>query len=159
MLRTEPLPSDPEEVRRIIESSGFFSAEETGIAVELVEEHLRRGVASGYYFLFLHADGPGTPMTAYACYGPTPCTVGTFDLYWIAVDQVRRCGGLGGRLLGEVESRVRGMGGRLLMVDTAGRPQYGPTREFYVRNGYAEVAVIPDFYAPGDAKHVYRKIL
>jgi len=39
-------------VRGIVESSGFFSAEEVEIAVQLVQERLTKGIQSGYHFLF-----------------------------------------------------------------------------------------------------------
>ena len=31
-------------------------------------------------------------MIGYVCYGPIACTVGSFDLYWIAVDRRRARG-------------------------------------------------------------------
>ena len=37
--------------------------------------------------------------------------------------------------------------------------QYESTRMFYSRRGYRQEALIPDFYAPGDAKIIYLKEL
>jgi len=37
--------------------------------------------------------------------------------------------------------------------------EYAPTRAFYERRGYAAVARIPDFYAPGDDQVVYTKAI
>ena len=75
-------PSDPDVVRAIVSSTGFFSDAEVDVAVELADERLSRGLASGYHFVF--ADR-GEDTVGYACYGEIPCTVGSYDLYWIAV--------------------------------------------------------------------------
>ncbi|MBU0640577.1 MAG: GNAT family N-acetyltransferase [Planctomycetes bacterium] len=146
--------ADVPAVRSIVASSGFFAPHEIDIAVELVEEHLARGAASGYHFIF--ADVDGDPI-GYACYGPIGCTVGSFDLYWIAVRAACRGHGLGRRLLSEVERRVRRAGGRRLYVETSSRALYEPTRGFYERCGYSAEARLDDFYGPGDAKVIYVK--
>ena len=81
-------PGDPEAVRRLTEATGFFSAEEVVIAGELAQEHLAKGDASGYLFIFAadrFSDGTDR-LAAYACFGPTPGTADSYDLYWIAVD-------------------------------------------------------------------------
>ncbi|MBN2559385.1 MAG: GNAT family N-acetyltransferase [Phycisphaerae bacterium] len=146
--------TDVQAVRNIVASSGFFASHEIDIAVELVEAHLARGTDSGYHFVF--ADADGCPI-AYACYGPIGCTVGSFDLYWIAVRAASRGHGLGRHLLREVERRVILAGGRRLYVETSSRPLYEPTRRFYERCGYSAEARLADFYSPGDAKVVYVK--
>ena len=46
-----------------------------------------------------------------------------------------------------------------LYIETAGREQYEPTRNFYQRHGYHMVANITDYYSNGDAKVIYMKIL
>lgn len=151
-LRDTVRHTDVQAVRRIVASTGFFAPHEIDIAVELVEEHLARGDASGYHFLF--ADRDGEPV-AYACYGPIGCTVGSFDLYWIAVQDESRGHGLGRRLLREVERRVDLAGGRRLYIETSSRALYEPTRRFYERCGYQAEATLADFYGPADAKVIY----
>ncbi len=151
-LRDAVRPADVQAVREIVASTGFFAPHEIDIAVELVEERLDRGEASGYYFIF--ADVDDRPI-GYACYGPIGCTVGSFDLYWIVVQAASRGRGLGRRLLREVERRVALAGGRRLFVETSSRELYKPTRQFYERSGYTEEARLEDFYAPGDAKVIY----
>jgi len=153
-LRAEVRPSDVETVRAIVVSTGFFAAHEVAVAVELVQERLHRGPASGYLFIFAELDGR---TVAYACYGPVACTVGSFDLYWIVVHNEFRGRGLGRRLLGEVERRVAAGGGRRIYVETSSRDQYAPTRRFYESCGYVAEARLADFYAPGDAKIIYSR--
>lgn len=155
-LRDAVRPADVQAVRDIVASTGFFAPHEIDIAVELVEERLARGEASAYYFIFVDVDD--RPI-GYACYGPIGCTVGSFDLYWIAVQAASRGRGLGRRLLREVERRVSLAGGRRLFIETSSRELYVPTRRFYERSGYTEEARLKDFYAPGDAKVIYARSL
>ena len=155
-LRKEPVATDREAVRRMVADSGFFSEAEVEIAVELVDERLAKGPASGYEFAFVESDGV---VSGYACYGEIPCTVGSYDLYWVAVDRSQQRRGIGKLLVQLVEDRLRGAGGRKIYIETSSKPQYDPTRLFYDRCGYVERATFPDFYGPGDGKVVYEKSL
>ncbi len=94
-------------------------------------------------------------VAGYACYGRTPCTDGTWDLYWIAVDPNQHGSGVGRILMKAVEDAIRAEGGRLIVIETASKPAYDKTRAFYLKYGCKEVARVPDFYAVGDDKIVY----
>lgn len=157
IYRTDPRRSDLDAVRSIVASTGYFNQEEIAIAVELVEERLTRGEASGYHFLF--ADNSQASTLGYTCFGRIPGTASSFDLYWIAIHQSQRGRGLGRELLERSEAIIRAMGGTRIYIETSGRAQYDPTRGFYLRCGYHEAATLPDFYAPGDAKVIYARAL
>ena len=152
----EVTPAHPELVREIIESSGFFYPDEVGIAVELVEERLAKGLDSGYHFLFAEK---ANRVVGYACYGPIAGTQCSYDLYWIAVHHDCRGGGIGKSLLTACEREIARMGGRRVYIETSSRPQYEPTRAFYLNCSYEEEAVLKDFYHPGDSKVIYVKEL
>jgi len=62
-------------------------------------------------------------------------------------------------LLKEIEDDVRNSGGKILWIETSGRPLYASTEGFYQRNGYALAASLKDFYGPGDPKQIYTKVL
>lgn len=147
-------PSDPVAIRRIVESTSFFRPDEVEVAVELAQERLAKGEASGYFFVFAEFDGG---VAGYACYGPIACTLGSFDLYWLAVDQAHQGRGLGRLLVRECERRIRLQGGRRIYIETSGRPQYKPTRRFYEHCDYQTVAVLADFYDSGDDKVILVK--
>lgn len=155
-LRRDARAGDPEVVRDITESTGFFYAEEVATAVELVDERLAKGPASGYSFVF--AEEAGRTL-GYACFGPIACTKASFDLYWIAVHADARGKGLGTILLDESERLIRAAGGGRVYIETSSRPQYEPTRAFYLARGYREEARLADFYGPGDAKVIYVKVV
>ena len=153
-LRDEVLATDPDAVRKLVERTGFFRPDEVDIAAELVDERLARGLASGYHFVFATIDGQ---VAGYACYGPIACTIGSYDLYWIAVDPGFQRRGLGRQLMAEVEARVAEMGGQRIYIDTSGKTQYAPTRHFYERSGFRCEARLADFYASGDDRMIYVK--
>lgn len=155
-FRSEVLPEDRQQIREIVESTGFFHPWEVEIAVELADERLTKGAASGYEFLF--ADDQGR-TDGYACFGEIPCTRGSYDVYWIAVRRECQGQGLGRRLMQLVEQRIQDLAGRRIYLETSGRSDYLPTRTFYERCQYQLAAELPDFYAPGDAKIIYVKCL
>lgn len=157
--RDTPRQGDVLAVTKLVAETGFFSAEEQQVAAELVEETLVRGNASGYEFVFVDAPGNAATLLAYACFGPIPATLSSYDLYWIAVTPSQQGSGLGGRLLREAERRARASGGTRMYLDTSGRAQYAPTRAFYERNGYQVAARLEDFFAPGDDKIIYSRAL
>lgn len=136
----------------ILSATRFFTDEEVAVALELFDD------ASGGGYEFVGAF-EGDALTGYACYGATPGTDGTFDLYWIAVDPSAQGGGTGTRLLREVERRLGERAARLLVVETSSRTAYEPTRQFYAARGYGEAARISDFYGPADDRVIYAKRL
>ncbi len=153
-FRTELSPADRDCIRAMVESTGVFNEVELDTAVELADERLAEGPASGYHFLFAELDGR---VVGYACYGPIALTVGSYDLYWIAVDKSAQGLGLGKKIMDKVAEIVRGEGGRNIYIETSTRPHYAATRGFYERCGCPLVAVLDDFYAPGDGKAIYCK--
>jgi ribosomal protein S18 acetylase RimI-like enzyme len=156
-LRDTVRPPDAQRVREIVAASGFFSPAEVDVAVELVDERLTKGEASGYHFLF--AEDPEGAVSGYTCFGEIPCTVGSYDLYWIAVDPARRRAGLGKLLLRATEHAIAARGGRAVYIETSNRALYDPTRRFYLACGYTEQAVLKDFYNDGDDKVIYARRL
>jgi GNAT superfamily N-acetyltransferase len=153
-LRYELRPSDVEAVRALVASTGFFSQPEVQIAGELLVDRLREGDASGHFFVMAEEEGE---LLGYACFGPIDATKSSWDLYWIAVRQARRGGGVGKQVLAEVEQEIRKRGGTRLYIDTASRAQYAPTHAFYERAGYERAAFLPDYYAPGDGRITFAK--
>ena len=156
LLREEIRPEDRQAVDRVVRATGFFSEEEIGIAVELVEERLARGDTSGYFFIFAEEEDR---LLGYACFGPIPGSMHSFDLYWIAVDSGEQGRGIGRMLLAAAERRMASRGARRIYADTSSRPQYQPTRAFYLACGYLQEAFLADFYAPQDGKVIFVKTL
>jgi ribosomal protein S18 acetylase RimI-like enzyme len=165
-------PKDRPRVREILEATRLFRAEEVDVAIELFDSVFGSSIgvdaatpvitlnppATSDYF-FLGAFTPEEELAGFACYGPTPGTDRTYDLYWIAVDPAVQGSGSGTILLNEVERRLKGLNARMLVVETSSRSDYGNTRGFYLQRGYVEAARARDFYAPADDRITYTKRL
>ena len=146
-------PADRGRIEAITRAVGVFHDEEIPVALEVFDG----AVAGSPDYLALGAEVDGR-LAGWICWGPTPCTLGTWDLYWMAVDPALHGAGVGTALLAAMEQRLAGAA-RLVVVETAGRSDYAPTRAFYEARGYRRTAVVPDFYAPGDDQVIYTKRL
>ena len=139
-------------VREILDATAVFRPDEVTVALELFDET----TAGDYEFV---GGFEGEDLVGYACFGPTPGTDRTYDLYWIAMHPRAQGHGGGSHLLAEVEHRLRERGARLLVAETSARTAYRPTRQFYTARGYREAARMRDFYAPEDDRVIYTKSL
>lgn len=144
----EKRASDRAPLEAILRATNVFAEYEIEIALELIDADAK----SGYQFIVAESAGR---VAGYVCFGATPCTSGTWDLYWIAVDPRLHGAGVGRALMRAAEAAIRFRGGRLIVIETASKPSYDPTRAFYVKYGAHEAARVKDFYAPGDDKVIY----
>ncbi len=131
-----------------------FSEDDREVALELLDLGIRREDTYRFWVFEENEQALG-----YICFGPTPMTVGTFDLYWICVDPDAKGKGVGKALVAKIEEELRNEGGRLIRVETAGTAEYASTRAFYDRLGYETVARIRDFYWPGNDLFIYGRYL
>jgi len=139
---------------QILKDTPEFKPSEVVVAEEVIDSYLNNPKNSGYYTLVAE-DGSG--VTGYICYGPTPLTDGTWDLYWEAVAREKRGQGIGSALMKEAEEEIRKARGRLALIETSSMPAYEKTRRFHLGQGYELIARIPDFYSPGDDKLILQK--
>lgn len=154
--REQPKYSDCKLVATILKESGFFNAEEQEVGVSLITERLQKGENSGYFFEFAEQDDI---LKGYTCYGPIPGTKSSYDLYWIAVANNLRGKGIGKKLLAQTEKKIAKRGGTRIYIETSSSFLYEPTCFFYETNGYILEAQLKDYYAPGDDKLLYVKVL
>lgn len=177
-------PEDRQLVLSFLSETGFFRPDEIDIARELIDSALAEG-PRGHYQSFVatvassagwglpHREGDGgasatlqgggpqlsgsSVPVGWVCWGPTPCTLGTFDIYWLGVAPHMQGRGIGRALTDFAEQAIAGRGGRLFVVETSSREVYTPTRGFYEALGYREAGRIPGFYGPGDDKVIFLK--
>ncbi len=134
-----------------------FDADDQSVALELVDIALNDPEQMDYLFV-LAVDDSDQPI-GYACYGPTPLTEGTYDLYWIAVASDLSGKGIGTSLLQAVEEDIQSRNGRMLIIETSSSDGYEKTRQFYLKNGYPLTETIKDFYRPGEDRVTFIKRL
>ena len=141
-------------VAEILRSTENFREEEVDVALELFDESF---VGDDYVFVggFVGAHR----LVGFACFGLTPATDRTYDLYWIAVDRSAQGSGCGTVLLSDVERRLEALHARMLVVETSSRSDYTATRGFYLKRGYIEAARVREFYAPEDDRIILTKRL
>lgn len=152
-IRNQLIKSDIQAVRNILNSTGFFYDSEVDVAAELAQENFEKGEEiSGYFFTIVEVE---EKIVAFSCYGKTPCTEASYDLYWIAVNQNQKGKGIGKMLMKMLEEHVAKLDGKNIWIETAGRPLYNPTRKFYENYGCKLVAELPEFYGEDDSKVIY----
>jgi len=140
----------------LIKTRAFASAE-IGVAMELIDAVLKDRAQKDYRIYCMVDDQD--QAVGYICYGPTPMTQGTFDLYWIAVDPDFQKQGVGSKLLDFLEEVIRGLKGRMILADASYIPEFEKTERFYSKNGFQEVARILDYYSPGNDRITFCKRL
>jgi ribosomal protein S18 acetylase RimI-like enzyme len=124
------------------------------LAGKLVKARIEEGSSSGYDFAIAEENGS---LAGYSCFGLIDGTESSYDLFWIVVDPKRQRGGLGRQLLERTEAAIRDAGGTRYYAETSSTETYAPTRQFYLRAGFKEVATIADFYRAGDGKVIFEK--
>lgn len=139
-------------VLRLAAAEPLFSREDREVVEELLFDYLEETEPGDYRYL---TAVDGGRVVGFACYGPTPLTHGTFDLYWICVSRRQRRRGYGLALLKGVIRGVRREGGRLIVLDTSARRSFAPTRSFYEAAGFKSSARVPAFYGRGDDLVMY----
>ena len=157
VVNTRPMTKEDKAViAGILQVTREFTPTEVKVALELIDLYLECGTSSDYHILVAEVDN--TPA-GYICFGPTPLTEGTWDIYWMAVDPHKQRQGIGRRLLNDAEGSISKVQGRLILIETSSKPEYEKTRKFYESCDYEIIARIPDFYAPGDDKLVFQKVV
>lgn len=153
-------PGDRAALEAAIRSDETFRDDEVAVALELIDAALEGSPDYWVRVADLGETVDGAPRIAgYICYGPTPMTASTFDLYWIVVHQGARGRGIAKRLVREMERSLLERGATGVRVETSELEGYGSARALYESLGYPIAAALPDFYRVGDGLIIYYKRL
>ena len=145
-------PTDRPLLERVLRSDDTFREAEVAVALELIDDALSKDDSDYWFTVAVDEGGAGADGVAgYICYGPTPMTDASYDLYWIVVHREARGRGVAGALIAAMERDLAGRGARGVRIETSHLESYGAARRVYERHGYQEVGRIEDFYRPGDA--------
>lgn len=155
MIVRELQRTDRAALSRLLARIEQFTEAEVAVALELADAALD-DATSGYHVLV--ASG-ADELAGYICFGPTPMTDATWDLYWIAVAPTQQGRGIGRTLYEAFVERMRAQGGKQVRIETSSKESYANTGGFYERLGFAIAGELRDFYADGDHLLVfYRRI-
>lgn len=135
----------------ILDATGLFPAE---MLADMAEPYLSG--AAPHHWLVAEAKGL---IAGFAYCEPERMTDGTFNLLAMAVAPALQSQGLGRAIVAALEKRLRGEGGRVLIVETSSLDDYRRTRAFYDREGFTREARIRDFYQAGEDKILFWKAL
>ncbi len=158
-MRIEVRPmiaQDKPAIVQMLQNMPEFKPPEVVVAEEVLDNYLHDSIRSGYHVFVAEID---SLVVGYICYGPTPLTEGTWDIYWLAVAPNQQSQGIGKSLLTFAEGNIKETTGKIAIVETSSKPEYEATERFYRTQGYELVCRIPDFYAPGDDKLIFLKRL
>jgi ribosomal protein S18 acetylase RimI-like enzyme len=158
MLVIRPtVPADTPTLLALALETAMFKPQEIQALREVLDDYHATNQALGHQCVTHEEDGR---IVGFAYYAPASMTDRTWYLYWIAVRKDVQARGIGGALLRYVENDIRHLHqGRLFLIETSSLPHYEPTRRFYHKHGYEQLAVLGDFYADGDDMVVFRKRL
>ena len=145
-----------EQIEQMLRATESLNDEEVAVALELVDLTLEQPSQSDYRFLLAFGSNG---LAGYLCYGQTPMTEGTYDLYWLVTHPDQRRRGVARALVVALEERLRSEGARLIRVETSSQEGYGAARRFYRACAYEESAVLREFYRPGDDLIIFTKRL
>lgn len=151
------LNTDRNVIEKILVDTGNFNSDEIKIAMELIDVYINEPDQKDYE-IFVDADDDNV-ITGYVCIGPRPLTVGTYDLYWIAVNPNVQSKGIGSKLIQYIENYLKEKSVRLILIETSGKLSYEKERKFYLKNLYKELVEIKDFYNVGDSLVIYGKYI
>ncbi len=145
------LTSDKDAILRVAVDSGLFPKEHVWELEDLMEGQLE-SESEGLHWIVDEHEGE---VLAAAYYAPEVLTEGTWNLYFIAVQEALKGKGRGSALLQYIETTLRNQGERILIIETSALEDFELTRKFYLKHGYSEEARIREFYGPGDDKIVF----
>ncbi|MFM2060563.1 MAG: hypothetical protein RLZZ507_233 [Cyanobacteriota bacterium] len=146
-------PDDTNAIIAVAETIGFQS-QELDYLKKMLSDYFKDGETESFWITYEEKEPVGVAYCE-----PERMTHQTWNLLLIAIREDLQGQGRGGKLLHYVEQTLMAHGGRMLLVETSGLPDFERTRAFYVKCGYQEEARIRDFYAAGDDKIVFRKLL
>ena len=147
---------DKPALMQILHRTPEYKPHEVIVAEEVIDSYLSDPAGSGYSIIIAEVD---SAVVGYICWGSTPCTDSTWDIYWEAVSQEKRGQGIGSALTKTAEAAIEKAHGRLIIIETSSIPLYENTRRFHFSHGYELIGRIPDFYALGDDKLILQKRL
>ncbi len=160
MLVFKPLSlENSNELKILISLVPNFTSVEKSVAYELIESTLKGNAENDYQFILAYEYGDKISLTGYICYGKTPMTASTFDLYWIAThpDHLRK--GVGRNLMKELDKQIKEQEGKLIRLETSSQESYGATHTFYLDVGFEKASTVKDFYKKNDDLITYLKYL
>jgi ribosomal protein S18 acetylase RimI-like enzyme len=145
-------PKNKPKIMLMLKDMSVFRTGELKVAQEVLDDALAHSSKEDYksYVATENKD-----IVGWICFGPVPCTLGTFEIYCLVVIPSKQHCGVGSYLMQYATNLIENQKGRMIVVETSGSNRYLSARQFYEKIGYREVSRIRNFYTTGDDKVVY----
>jgi ribosomal protein S18 acetylase RimI-like enzyme len=148
------VPNDTDALVKLARDTNVFKPHEIVALDEVLADYHATMHGHGHRAATFEKDGQ---ILGFAYFAPASMTDRTWYLYWIAVSKQTQARGIGSQLLHYTEEEIRKAHGRLYLIETSSLPQYAKTRQFYLKHGYEQHAVLRDYYSDGDDMVIFRK--
>jgi ribosomal protein S18 acetylase RimI-like enzyme len=155
-LLRDTTPDDTDALLAMAEATAVFKPHEIDTLGLVLEEYFGGAADAGHLACTLELDGE---TAGFVYVAPVVMTDRTWELWWIIVHPQHHGQGWGRWLLQRAEGLIASAMGRVVFIETSSTPHYEPTRQFYLKSGYTEVARLPDYYCHGDDKVIYRRVV
>ncbi|MEM8834780.1 MAG: GNAT family N-acetyltransferase [Planctomycetota bacterium] len=137
-------------------SSGLFEDEQVQALADIIRRHFagqseRQEIWVGAF------DGREAHGLAYGA--SEMMTDRVWNLLFVAVRPDQRGSGIGNTLIEAVEERLRRLDTRMVIVETTNGADFVAARGLYTKHGYEQEGTVRDFYAQGQDKITFRKLL
>ncbi len=146
------IKNDLQKLKEIIDSNELFPSD---LLDEMSSDFFTNELSLDVWLTAEHLDNP----IAVLYFAPERMTVGTYNLYLIAIQKELQGKGFGKEIMTFVEQYLKELNGRILIVETSGLPEFELTRKFYDKCNYERSAVIKEFYQEGEDKVIFWKKL
>jgi ribosomal protein S18 acetylase RimI-like enzyme len=150
---------DRDDVIELLRQTGSFTPAELAVADELITIVISQPLQKDYFGFVSLVDASAARCVGMMVTGPTPATEGTWQLYWIAVHPLYQGTGVAQALEQHAEVFVRERGAYWLLAETSSQISYGRARAFYRKQGYVQLARIPEYYKRSDDLLIFGKRL
>src|SRR5262245_38158481 len=95
-------PPDRPQIEALLGSDSTFNQEEVSVALEVIDAAIASPEKDYLAMVFELED----KVAGYVCYGKTPMTEATYDLYWVATHAAARGKGIATRLVAAMEAEL-----------------------------------------------------
>ena len=144
--------TDIDGLKQVVDSSELFPSEYLD---EMISDYFNNPDTQDIWFTYI----VNNKQVAIGYCVPEKFTDGTYNLLAIGVSQDTQRKGIASQMMNYIEQRLKQNDGRILIVETSSDDAQIGARIFYKKIGYAQEAVIKDFWKDGEDKIVFFKKL
>lgn len=142
--------SDIYKIKKVIDSCELFPSEYLD---EMISDYFKNPNTEDIWYTYIDKESP----IAIGYCVPEKMTDGTYNLLAIGVLKESQGKGIAGEMMKYIELVLKQKNGRILIVETSSDDAQIAARNFYKKIGYAQEAVIRDFWKEGEDKIIFWK--